>query len=83
MNPRTRTTEKGHDLEVTIEELIPHLAKQGLNHLDSIFGIIFRNGDGNEVFHPLPGPLLALHRRLKQRFDPAGILNPGRMYPDL
>jgi glycolate dehydrogenase FAD-binding subunit len=43
----------------------------------------FRNGDGDDVFHPLPGPLLALHRRLKQSFDPAGILNPGRMYPQL
>jgi glycolate oxidase FAD binding subunit len=44
---------------------------------------LFRNGDGNEVFHPLPAPLLALHRRLKHSFDPAGILNPGRMYREL
>jgi glycolate dehydrogenase FAD-binding subunit len=44
---------------------------------------LFRNGDGNDMFHPLPEPLLALHRRLKQSFDPAGILNPGRMYPEL
>ncbi len=44
---------------------------------------LFRNGHGNDVFHPLPAPLLALHRRLKQSFDPAGILNPGRMYPEL
>ncbi len=34
-----------------------------------------------EVFHPLPAPLLALHRRLKEAFDPRGILNPGRLYP--
>ena len=44
---------------------------------------LFHNGGGNDVFHPLPGPLLALHRRLKHGFDPAGILNPGRMYPEL
>jgi glycolate oxidase FAD binding subunit len=44
---------------------------------------LFRNGDGNEIFHPLPAPLLALHRRLKHSFDPAGILNPGRLYPEL
>jgi glycolate oxidase FAD binding subunit len=42
---------------------------------------LFRNGDGDEVFHPLPGPLLALHRRLKHSFDPVGVLNRGRMYP--
>ncbi len=45
---------------------------------------LFRGGDRDaEVFHPLPQPLAALHRRLKQSFDPAGILNPGRMYLDL
>ena len=35
------------------------------------------------VFHPLTPPLLAIHRRLQQVFDPAGIFNPGRMYPEL
>jgi len=34
-------------------------------------------------FHPLPNGLWQLHRRLKQAFDPAGILNPGRMYAGL
>jgi len=44
---------------------------------------LFRGGDKTSgVFHPLPSVLLRLHRRLKQSFDPAGILNPGRMYPD-
>lgn len=36
-----------------------------------------------EVFQPLHPPLFALHRGLKQVFDPAGILNPGRMYRGL
>lgn len=35
-----------------------------------------------DVFAPLPPPLAALHRRLKQSFDPAGILNPGRLYAE-
>jgi glycolate oxidase FAD binding subunit len=34
------------------------------------------------VFHPLPDSLRALHRRLKATFDPAGVLNPGRLYPE-
>jgi glycolate oxidase FAD binding subunit len=32
------------------------------------------------TFQPLPAPMLALHERLKQVFDPHRILNPGRMY---
>ncbi len=32
------------------------------------------------VFHPQPAPLAALSQRIKNGFDPNGILNPGRMY---
>jgi glycolate oxidase FAD binding subunit len=35
-----------------------------------------------DAFTPLTPPLLALHRRLKKVFDPAGILNPGRLYAE-
>ncbi|MDX3906722.1 MAG: glycolate oxidase subunit GlcE [Pigmentiphaga sp.] len=35
------------------------------------------------VFHPLPASIATLHRRLKNEFDPDGIFNPGRMYPDI
>ena len=38
---------------------------------------------GEEVFTPLPAPMLQLHQRLKRAFDPAGVFNPGRMYEDL
>jgi glycolate oxidase FAD binding subunit len=40
-------------------------------------------GETSEVFAPLPAPLLDLHRAVKRVFDPAGILNPGRMYVGL
>jgi len=45
---------------------------------------LFRAADKSAgVFAPLAPPLLNIHRRLKRSFDPAGIFNPGRMYPEL
>jgi glycolate dehydrogenase FAD-binding subunit len=45
---------------------------------------LFRYGDKSlGVFQPLEPAVAEIHRRLKREFDPAGILNPGRMYPDL
>ncbi len=34
------------------------------------------------AFTPLSPALLAIHQNLKQRFDPKGIFNRGRLYPD-
>ena len=44
---------------------------------------LFKGAIDAGVFHPLPESLLAIHRRLKQAFDPQGIFNPGRMYREL
>ena len=42
---------------------------------------LFRGGDRTgAVFHPPAPAVLKLHQRIKAAFDPAGILNPGRMY---
>jgi glycolate oxidase FAD binding subunit len=35
---------------------------------------------GEEVFQPLAPAMLALQQRLKAALDPAGVLNPGRLY---
>ena len=38
---------------------------------------------GIDIFQPLSGTLLGINRRLKTRFDPAGVFNPGRVYRDI
>ncbi len=44
---------------------------------------LFRGGnDGTPVFTPPDSALARYHQRLKQTFDPAGILNPGHLYAD-
>jgi len=45
---------------------------------------LFRGGDkAVGVFQPLAPALMRIHRDLKREFDPHGIFNRGRMYPDL
>jgi FAD/FMN-containing dehydrogenase len=45
---------------------------------------LFRAADKSAgAFAPLSAPLMRIHRALMQAFDPAGIFNPGRLYPDL
>jgi len=53
------------------------------NELGNIGGHaeVFRRGTGESArFQSLSPGLLALHRRLKQRFDPQNILNRGRLF---
>ena len=48
--------------------------------------MLFRGGKPaplEPVFSPLDPTVLRLHRELKAAFDPAGILNPGRLVPGL
>jgi len=45
---------------------------------------LFRGGDkAVGVFQPLGPALMKIHRELKREFDPQGIFNRGRMYPEL
>jgi glycolate oxidase FAD binding subunit len=44
---------------------------------------LFRGGDRDAgVFQPLAPAVHAIHRRLKNVFDPAGVFNRGRMYKE-
>lgn len=54
-------------------------ARSGDGHATRFRGNDARSG----AFHPLPEALMRLHRRVKQSMDPAGILNPGRLYENL
>lgn len=45
---------------------------------------LFRGGNRDgDVFEPVTPALMAIHRKLKQAFDPDGLLNPGRMFGEL
>jgi len=55
------------------------LAKRAGGH-----ATLFRAADKSAgAFQPLEPVVMRLHRRLKGAFDPAGILNPGRLYAEL
>jgi glycolate oxidase FAD binding subunit len=44
---------------------------------------LWRGGDRSAgSFTPLAEPLARIHRELKREFDPAGVFNRGRLYPD-
>jgi len=48
------------------------------------YATLFRSNEAfADVFHPLAAEMMNIHQRLKGKFDPMGILNPGRMYPGL
>ena len=38
---------------------------------------------GKSYFQALSPALMAIHQRIKASFDPKGIFNPGRLYPNL
>jgi glycolate dehydrogenase FAD-binding subunit len=45
---------------------------------------LFRGGDKSVgVFQPLAPALMKIHKELKREFDPQGVFNRGRMYPEL
>lgn len=48
------------------------------------YAMAFRHHAENSDYLEMPAPaLLALHQRIKQAMDPAGIFNPGRMFAQI
>ena len=60
----------GHELR--------QIAQQHGGHA-ALFAAVHKSA---QAFAPLPPPLMEIHRRLKHSFDPYGIFNPGRLYPE-
>ncbi|MBP6058017.1 MAG: glycolate oxidase subunit GlcE [Nitrosomonas sp.] len=60
-------------------ETIRKIAKDAGGH-----AILFRSNElRHHVFHPLDPSMMKIHRELKEKFDPSGIFNPGRLYPEI
>lgn len=67
-------TDGGEDVEA-----IRAAAKEAGGH-----ATLFRhNQSGISVFHPLPSGMMKIHRALKEKFDPSGIFNSGRLYSEI
>jgi glycolate oxidase FAD binding subunit len=77
--PGAQLIEWGGALRWTRSGDVRETAKRAGGH-----ATLFRGADqGAGAFAPLAPVLMRLHRALKGAFDPAGILNPGRLYPEL
>jgi glycolate oxidase FAD binding subunit len=64
----------------------PSLGAAALRALASAAGgtaLCWRGAAPHGRFHPLQPAVAKLHRRLKERFDPHGIFNPGRLVTGL
>ena len=63
--------------------LPPEAVREAAQAAGGHAAVFYAPSPGGDVFAPMAPPNLALHRRLKAAMDPQGILNPGRLYPDL
>ncbi|MBX9636733.1 MAG: glycolate oxidase subunit GlcE [Nitrosomonas sp.] len=71
---RWLSTDGGEDAEA-----IRAAAKEAGGH-----ATLFRHNKSSiSVFHPLPSGMMKIHCALKEKFDPSGIFNPGRLYSEI
>ena len=79
--PGRRLVDWGGQLEWLWSDAEPEAIRRAAAETGGHATVIRGTGDGTPVFTPLTPGLRRLHERLKSALDPAGILNPGRMYP--
>ena len=63
-------------------ERLRNIAKSAGGHATLFRGVDGEGATTTQRFQPLDPVLLRIHRELKREFDPAGIFNRGRLYPD-
>ena len=72
-------TDAEADQEDSMERAIRNAAQKAGGH-----ATLFRSDRPSmAVFHPLSPAMMAINRRLKEKFDPMHLFNPGRMYPGI
>ena len=60
------------------EKIIQEQASKVAGH-----ATLFKGNAETEKFQPLQDAVMKIHKKLKNVFDPAGILNPGKMFSEL
>ena len=68
---------------VSDDSLEAKIIRAAAKNADGHATLFRRQQSHADAFHPLESNMMKLHRLLKQKFDPAGIFNPGRLYADL
>ncbi|MBT9613458.1 MAG: glycolate oxidase subunit GlcE [Burkholderiales bacterium] len=80
--PGKQLIEWGGALRWVFTEAEPEVVRAAAEQLHGQATLFRGATKPQSVFHPLPKPLMAVHRRIKHAFDPHGIFNLGRMYAD-
>jgi glycolate oxidase FAD binding subunit len=81
--PGAQLIEWGGALRWVDSDAAPDTIRQTATALGGHATLFRSTSSIEQPFQPLSAPLLEIHRRLKQRFDPQHIFNPGRMYSDI
>ena len=64
-------------------DVAPEIAVREVAQASQGTALRWRGPTSGTRFHPLPAATAGLHQRLKERFDPGGVFNPGRLIAGL
>jgi glycolate oxidase FAD binding subunit len=64
-------------------EAVRTAVRQAARHAGGHATLFRTDAPRTDVFQPLAPAMMTITKRLKEKFDPKGLFNPGRMYPQL